>query len=221
VTAVQRAPVLDPSLAKSKVVSMTEMAKKTAEASKLELQEGGGGRKRNASAIRIGKELAQVAEGSEKVWTNSGEGVHIFPSPDRLDFWRVLIEGPPGSPFEGGVFALHVVMPEDYPFKPPSITFETPVCHCNVNDSGKLCLDILKDKWNPALSVPKCLEAIRNMLVNPDTDNALRQWIAELTISHIHSRGQEPEYVNKVQQEIQKHATKTVAEWRTEWGCDQ
>lgn len=215
VKAIKRAPVVDPCFAKSKVVSMPEMAKAGSFT-----QEGSGGIG-GTMAKRIHKELKAIADGSESIWTNSAEGVHIFPSPERLDFWRVLIEGPPGSPFEGGVFVLNVVIPSDYPFKPPSITFETPVCHCNVNDSGKMCLDILRDHWNPALSVPKCLEAIRLMLANPNTDNALRQWIAELTIAHIQSGGKEPRYVDKVREEIRKHATKSVAEWKTEWGCDQ
>ena len=39
---------------------------------------------------------------------DSGEGVHVFPSESDLTFWRALIEGPPGSPFEGGVFSLTV-----------------------------------------------------------------------------------------------------------------
>merc|ERR1719188_2508334 len=99
-----------------------------------------------------------------------GEGVHVFPAPDNVKFWRALIEGPPGSPFEDGVFALNVILPDGYPLRAPQITFETPVYHCNVSDSGKICLRILQDGWTPALSVPKCLEAVRQMLQAPCTD---------------------------------------------------
>merc|ERR1719199_728740 len=105
-------------------------------------------------------ELKQVASGAAGI----SEGVHVFPAPDNLSFWRVLIEGPPGSPFEGGVFALNVIVPDNYPFAAPRITFETPIYHCNVNDSGKICLNILQEDWAPSLSVPKCLEAIRIMM---------------------------------------------------------
>ena len=35
----------------------------------------------------------------------------LIPSKEDISFWRVLLEGPPGSPFVGGFFALDVVIP--------------------------------------------------------------------------------------------------------------
>merc|ERR1712187_424280 len=74
------------------------------------------------STKRVLMELKQVASGAASVWMHSGQGVHIFPAPESLNFWRALIEGPPNSPFEGGVFALTVRIPDNYPFSPPTIT---------------------------------------------------------------------------------------------------
>jgi ubiquitin-conjugating enzyme E2 D/E len=130
-----------------------------------------------------------------------------------------MIEGPGGSPFEDGVFALNAIMPSDYPFSPPRITFETPVYHCNVSDSGKICLDILQDKWSPNLSVPKCLEAIRLMLKEPDTDNSLRQWIAELTLAYKKSNGADNRYIEKAVECTRNDASLSVADWKAKWGC--
>jgi len=206
-SAVKCTPTLTPDLSSKAVVDVAKLS------ASVPSQSSSGSQK------RILKELQQVSSGAAGVWLHSGEGVRIFPAPDAIDFWRVLIEGPPGSPFEGGVFALHVQLPSDYPFKAPKITFETPVYHCNVSDSGKICLDILEGSWAPSLSVPKCLEAVRTMLKDPDTDNALRQWIAELTLAQKQSQGADTRYYDKACENTKKDASKSVEEWKQEWGC--
>jgi len=72
--------------------------------------------------------------------------------------------GPPDSPYEGGVFFLDINFPQDYPFKPPNVRFTTKIYHCNVNDQGGICLDILKGEWSPALTISKVLLSICSLL---------------------------------------------------------
>lgn len=211
--AVRSAPALAQDLATKAVVSVASLGEGGPVAPAL------ASRCSNPCAKRLLLELRQVAALAPGVWLHSGEGVHIFPAPDNLRFWRALLEGPANSPFEGGVFAVNVVIPEDYPLKPPQVTFETPVYHCNVNDSGKVCLGILQDSWSPACSVPKVLETVRWMLGNPDTDNSLRQWIAEVTIAHIQTHGADTRYQETASGSTRKHASKSVAEWKQQWGC--
>jgi len=195
-------------------VTLVDAASLVRDSAAAEAATGGG-----AVAKRVMKELRDVAAGNDSVWMHSGEGVHVFPSPDNLKLWRALVEGPAGSPFEGAVFALRIVIPDDYPFKPPRITFDTPVYHCNINDAGNVCLDILQDRWSPALTVPKCLEAIRFLLKDPNPNDAMRQWIAELTLAHLKTEGGDTRYVEKVRESVQQHASRTVGEWRQLWGC--
>merc|ERR1712048_414860 len=206
--AVQRAPALAPDLATKAVVDAASIDKHL---QTMPMSSG--------CAKRLLKELKEVASGGTGVWMHSGEGVHVFPAPDNLQFWRALIEGPPGSPFEGGVFALTVVIPDDYPFRAPKISFETPIYHCNVNDSGKICLDILQDQWNPRLSVPKSLEAIRIMMKEPNSDDALRQWIAELTLAHRQTKGADTRYYDNGREATKQNASLSVDEWKQKWGC--
>jgi ubiquitin-protein ligase len=170
------------------------------------------------SCKRIMKELADVAKGSSSAWMHSGEGIHIFPDADNLFMIKALIEGPKNTPFEGGTFGLTVKVPQNYPFSAPQIQFDTPIYHCNVSDSGKICLDILYSGWSPTLSIPKVIEAVRIMLITPDTNNALRQWIAELTLMHRQSGGADTRYFDAATAATKANASLTIAEWKTLWG---
>jgi len=101
------------------------------------------------------------------------------PVGDDLFKWKATIMGPSDSPYDGGVFFLDIVFPQDYPFKPPNLKFQTKIYHCNVNDKGGICLDILKDSWSPALTISKVLLSICSLLTDPNPDDPLVPEIAK------------------------------------------
>ena len=66
--------------------------------------------------------------------------------------------GPKGTPFEEGVFQLYIQFSDQYPFTPPKMRFITPIYHCNISSSsGAISLDILQDRWSPALTLEKVM----------------------------------------------------------------
>ena len=102
------------------------------------------------------------------------------PVGDDLFHWQATIMGPDESPYAGGVFFLNIHFPADYPFKPPKVNFTTKLYHCNVNENGGICLDILKDQWSPALTCSKVLLSICSLLCDPNPDDPLVPAIAQI-----------------------------------------
>jgi ubiquitin-conjugating enzyme E2 D/E len=92
---------------------------------------------------------------------------------NNLFEWGAMIIGPVGTPYEGGIFKLNISIPSGYPLMAPMITFQTKIYHPNINNVGNICLDILKTKWSPALSISKVLLSICSMMNDPNADDPL------------------------------------------------
>ena len=92
--------------------------------------------------------------------------------------WRATIIGPTDSPYSGGVFNLSILFTDDYPFTPPKIKFINKIYHPNISYNGSICLDLLKNKWSPALTVSKLLLSICSLLTDPNPDDPLEPNIA-------------------------------------------
>merc|ERR1712002_1104561 len=91
----------------------------------------------------------------------------------------VDVSGPEESPFQGGVFKLELFLPEDYPMTAPKVRFITRIYHPNIDKLGRICLDILKDKWSPALQIRTVLLSIQALLSAPNPDNPLENHVAQ------------------------------------------
>ena len=102
------------------------------------------------------------------------------PYDDDIFYWQATIIGPQDSPYEGGIFVMNIKFPGDYPFKPPKVSFETKIFHPNINSSGGICLDILKEAWSPALTISKVLLSICSLLCDPNPDDPLVPDIARM-----------------------------------------
>jgi len=122
---------------------------------------------------RINKELQDLEK-------NPPSNVSAGPKSDDMFRWQATIIGPDKSPYASGTFFLDIEFPADYPFKPPKIKFMTKIYHCNVNEKGGICLDILKDNWSPALTISKVLLSICSLLSDPNPDDPLVPEIAAL-----------------------------------------
>ncbi|QPG73245.1 hypothetical protein FOA43_000553 [Brettanomyces nanus] len=87
---------------------------------------------------------------------------------DSLQHLKGTFEGPPGTPYEGGLFEVDIKITDEYPFKPPIMKFDTKVYHPNISSqTGAICLDILKDAWTPILTIKSSLISLQSLLQDP------------------------------------------------------
>ncbi len=64
--------------------------------------------------------------------TNPPDGITAGPvNEDDLFVWEALIQGPEGTPFEGGIFPAELKFPKDYPLNPPKMKFLGEIWHPN------------------------------------------------------------------------------------------
>jgi ubiquitin-conjugating enzyme E2 D/E len=122
---------------------------------------------------RIEKELIDFRKDPPANCSAGPEGQDLFK-------WEAVIMGPADSPYTGGVFKLKIQFPIEYPFKPPHIQFATKIYHPNINSTGLICLDILKQTWSPALTISKVLLSITSLLTDPNPNDPLAPDVAHI-----------------------------------------
>ncbi|XP_064632838.1 ubiquitin-conjugating enzyme E2 13-like [Lineus longissimus] len=121
---------------------------------------------------RITKETARLQ-------TDKVEGISAQPDEANQRLFYVTIDGPKDSPYENGVFKLELYLPQEYPMMPPKVYFKTKIYHPNIDRHGRICLDILKEKWSPALQMRTVLLSIAALLSAPNPDDPLENTVAE------------------------------------------
>jgi len=58
------------------------------------------------------------------------------------------------------------------------VRFVTKIYHPNIDKLGRICLDILKEKWSPALQIRTVLLSIQALLSAPNPDDPLDNQVA-------------------------------------------
>ncbi|KAJ2744272.1 ubiquitin-conjugating enzyme E2 N [Coemansia sp. BCRC 34301] len=98
---------------------------------------------------------------------------------DNIRYFSVRMNGPNDSPYADRCFLLELFLPDEYPMSPPKVRFLTKIYHPNIDKLGRICLDILKDKWSPALQIRTVLLSIQALLSAPNPDDPLANDVAE------------------------------------------
>lgn len=121
----------------------------------------------NIAIARIQREFNEVIKEQQKSQISI---THAHPG--SLTQLVGNIVGPPDTPYEGGIYNLHIDIPDSYPFNPPKVKFTTKIWHPNISSvTGAICLDILKDQWAAAMTLRTVLLSIQALLASPEPDD--------------------------------------------------
>ena len=122
-------------------------------------------------AKRIQKEIKDLVENPEEL---TKEGITLVPNESNIQNFHGSIIGPVGTPYSGLKYELEIKIGTDYPMKPPNVRFvNRKIYHPNVNTSGDICIDILKNEWAPTLSLSKMMLSICSLLNEPNPASPL------------------------------------------------
>lgn len=117
---------------------------------------------KNPTIKRILKEASELS-------VSPSSDYHAEPLEDNIFEWHFTIKGPESpSAYAGGIYHGRIILPPQYPLRPPNFRFLTPTGRFEVN--REICLSISghhEETWQPAWGVRTALVAIRSFM---DTD---------------------------------------------------
>ncbi|KAL3075701.1 hypothetical protein niasHS_012531 [Heterodera schachtii] len=110
--------------------------------------------------------------------SNDNSGFRAWFDNNNLFKWRIIIDGPPETPYAGCKFTALLKFPASYP---PTMTFLTDILHPNVDRSGQVCISILhppgtdplgyeqaSERWNRNRTVESILVSVQLLLAEPN-----------------------------------------------------
>ncbi|KAG0045681.1 Ubiquitin-conjugating enzyme E2 8 [Gryganskiella cystojenkinii] len=131
---------------------------------------------------------------------------------DNMQEFYVRFHGPTDTPFAGGVWKVHVELPDQYPYKSPSIGFMNRIFHPNIDElSGSVCLDVINQTWSPMFDMINIFEVFLPQLLRyPNPTDPLNGEAAAMLMREAAS------YEQKVKEYVARYATKDAADAATD-----
>ncbi|KAI9816149.1 MAG: Ubiquitin-conjugating enzyme E2 1 [Phylliscum demangeonii] len=129
---------------------------------------------------RVAKEIADIHQDTVS---------KIYAEPvgnnDDLTHLKGRFKGPPGTPYEGGTYVIDVQIPNEYPFRPPVMKFDTKIWHPNVSSqTGYICLDTLSSAWSPVLTIKSALLSLQSLLSTPEPKDPQDAEVARMLMNN-------------------------------------
>ncbi|KAK0754920.1 ubiquitin-conjugating enzyme/RWD-like protein [Schizothecium vesticola] len=131
--------------------------------------------------------IRRILREAQELLTSPSPDYTATPLETDLFEWHFTLRGPPRSVYAGGIYHGRIVLPPQYPLKPPSFRFVTPSGRFETN--REICLSISghhEETWQPAWGLRTALVALRSFMETDargqvgglDTTDAVRRRLA-------------------------------------------
>ncbi|XP_013111281.1 nedd8-conjugating enzyme UbcE2M [Stomoxys calcitrans] len=133
----------------------------------------GGGQQKKASAaqLRIQKDINEL--------TLPKTCSMDFPDQDDLLNFKLIICPDEGF-YKGGRFVFNFRVGPNYPHEAPKVKCETQVYHPNIDLEGNVCLNILREDWNPVLTISSIVYGLQYLFLEPNPEDPLNKEAADV-----------------------------------------
>jgi ubiquitin-conjugating enzyme E2 M len=107
-------------------------------------------------------------------------GVQIcVPDRNNLQDFFVRLQ-PANGIWRGGKFDFRFTIPDDFPFERPTVKCETRVWHPNIEETGAVCLNILRDNYTPVTSICHLIVGLQFLFTEPNPESPLNEDAANM-----------------------------------------
>jgi ubiquitin-protein ligase len=127
----------------------------------------------NKGTMSKSPSLRRIMADIRELSIDPSDQYHAAPLENDMFEWHFTIRGAKDTDFAGGTYHGRILLPPEYPFKPPDIIFMTPSGRFETN--MKVCLSFSAhhpELWQPAWGIRLILEALIGFLPTP-ADGAL------------------------------------------------
>ncbi|KYN98234.1 putative NEDD8-conjugating enzyme UBC12 [Plasmodium gaboni] len=108
------------------------------------------------------------------------EGVELSPVDEKNLKEIYLSIKPTDGYLKNKKFRFVIKFKESYPITPPKIICLSKIFHPNIDESGNVCLNVLKLEWNPIINLQMLILGLILLLDEPSTDDPFNKIAAEV-----------------------------------------
>lgn len=108
----------------------------------------------------------------------------IVPDANNLQHFIMRIKPVQGI-WQGGNFDFDFTIPDDFPFTRPAVKCLTRIWHPNIEETGAVCLNILRDNYTPVLELSMLVAGLQYLFSEPNPHSPLNKEASEEYISNL------------------------------------